>query len=86
MIFFPNRFKREMGIPLKFIKTNNFASIYLLFRNFGLGDTNVHQELRNARNGKMEFIMSVNKRDVRIMHLVTVPMDVHGWKRIRSLL
>ena len=49
--------------------TNNYVVCYcfLYARNYGLGDTNVSQQMKNARNGKMEYIMSVNKREVKKM-------------------
>ena len=38
-----------------------------LQRNYGLGDTHIHQEMRAVRNGKNEYTMVVNKREVAVI-------------------
>merc|ERR1719474_1293830 len=36
-------------------------------RNYGLGDTHIHQELKSVRNGKNEYTMRVDKREVAVI-------------------
>jgi len=38
-----------------------------LQRNYGLGDTHIHQELKSVRNGKNEYTMRVDKREVAVI-------------------
>ena len=38
-----------------------------LQRNYGLGDTHIHQEMKAVRNGKNEYSMMVNKRTVSVI-------------------
>ena len=38
-----------------------------LQRNYGLGDTHIHQEMKSVRNGKNEYTMTVNKRTVSVI-------------------
>ena len=38
-----------------------------LQRNYGLGDTHIHQELKAVRNGKNEYTMRVDKREVDVI-------------------
>merc|ERR1712112_338829 len=38
-----------------------------LQRNYGLGDTHIHQEMKTVRNGKNEYTMVVNKREVAVI-------------------
>lgn len=38
-----------------------------LQRNYGLGDTHINQELKAVRNGKNEYTMKVNKREVSVI-------------------
>jgi hypothetical protein len=38
--------------------------VVFIFRNYGYGDTNVEQEMKPGRNGKNEYIMRVNKKEV----------------------
>merc|ERR1719220_1822620 len=41
--------------------------ITCLQRNYGLGDTHIHQELKSVRNGKNEYTMRVDKREVAVI-------------------
>jgi len=38
-----------------------------LQRNYGLGDTHIHQEMKTVRNGKNEYTMIVNKKEVSVI-------------------
>ena len=38
-----------------------------LQRNYGLGDTHIHQDMKTVRNGKNEYRLSVNKREVSVI-------------------
>merc|ERR1719348_1554339 len=38
-----------------------------LQRNYGLGDINIHQEMKTVRNGKNEYTMIVNKKEVSVI-------------------
>ena len=38
-----------------------------LQRNYGLGDTHIHQDMKTVRNGKNEYRLLVNKREVSVI-------------------
>lgn len=38
-----------------------------LQRNYGLGDTHIHQDMKTVRNGKNEYRLLVNKREVTVI-------------------
>ena len=38
-----------------------------LQRNYGLGDTHIHQDMKSVRNGKNEYRLLVNKREVSVI-------------------
>ena len=38
-----------------------------LQRNYGLGDTHIHQDMKSVRNGKNEYTMIVNKKEVSVI-------------------
>ena len=61
-----------LDIPIfifKLLSVDTFVQILVtcLQRNYGLGDTHIHQELKAVRNGKNEYTMRVDKREVDVI-------------------